>query len=250
VQRNSAPARTGNFIPYFHISMIQSYPSSAIAVLPRAPQNASPVPSLTSLYHKMWRGPYGDSSYPGNCSGELIKDLLKYFQPKFVFDPMTGSETCKDVCNALHIDCFSHDIRYGFDACDAEHYRYISARFDFIWLHPPYWRQKLYTKDPNDMSRCPTLDDFLVKYQLLIRNCVSRLTPTGKIAILMGDYDDREAGFAPLVYHTQRLAFAEGLKQHGTQIIRFSHGASSSKKSYRSKFIPGLHDVCTIFEKC
>ena len=40
-----------------------------------------------------------------------------------------------------------------------------------------------------------------------------------------------------------------GLRQHCTDIIRFSHGASSSKKVYRSSFIPGLHDVCMIFEK-
>ena len=32
----------------------------------------------------------------------------------------------------------------------------------------------------------------------------------------------------------------------GTDIIRFSHGASSSNKVYRSSFIPGLHDVCMI----
>ena len=51
------------------------------------------------------------------------------------------------------------------------------------------------------------------------------------------------------VYHTKRLAFAAGLAQHCTDIIRFSHGASSSKKVYRSSFIPGLHDVCMIFEK-
>ena len=38
-------------------------------------------------------------------------------------------------------------------------------------------------------------------------------------------------------------------RQHCTDIIRFSHGASSSKKVYRSSFIPGLHDVCMIFEK-
>ena len=64
----------------------------------------------------------------------------------------------------------------------------------------------------------------------------------------MGDYSDRDAGFVPLVYHTQRLAFEVGLQQQHTQIIRFSHGSSSSKKTYRSSFIPGLHDVCTIFE--
>jgi hypothetical protein len=45
------------------------------------------------------------------------------------------------------------------------------------------------------------------------------------------------------------LAFAAGLRQHCTDIIRFSHGASSGKKVYRSSFIPGLHDVCMIFEK-
>jgi hypothetical protein len=28
-----------------------------------------------------------------------------------------------------------------------------------------------------------------------------------------------------------------------------AHGASSSKKVYRSSFIPGLHDVCVIFER-
>jgi len=65
----------------------------------------------------------------------------------------------------------------------------------------------------------------------------------------MGDYSDREAGYVPLVYQTKRLAFEAGLKQCSTDIIRFSHGASSSKKVYRSSFIPGLHDVCALFER-
>ena len=64
----------------------------------------------------------------------------------------------------------------------------------------------------------------------------------------MGDYCDRESGFVPLTYHTKRLAMECGLRQHCTDIIRFSHGASSSQKVYRTSFIPGLHDVCMIFE--
>src|SRR5580693_7217212 len=111
----------------------------AIAVLPRAPRNASPVPGLTSLYHKEWRGNYGDARYPGNCSGELIKDLLRYFRPKRVLDPMTGSGTCADVCRELGIECVSKDIRFGFDACDPVSFTGIGV-FDFIWIHPPYWR--------------------------------------------------------------------------------------------------------------
>ena len=80
-------------------------------------------------------------------------------------------------------------------------------------------------------------------------HCSRVLKPGGKLAVLMGDYNDREAGFVPLTYHTKRLAFGCGLRQHCTDIIRFSHGASSGRKLYRSSFIPGLHDVCMIYEK-
>src|SRR5262249_56299342 len=34
------------------------------------------------------------------------------------------------------------DIHEGFDACDQERFPSDGA-FDFIWAHPPYWRQKL-----------------------------------------------------------------------------------------------------------
>jgi hypothetical protein len=217
------------------------------AKLPRAPKNASPVPHLTSLYHFSRAGEYGDRSFPGNCGGNLIKDLLRYFKPASVFDPMTGSGTCLDVCKELGIYCWSSDLHQGADACDAS--QFPRACFEFAWIHPPYWRQKLYTQDSRCLSRTPTLEAFLERYRLLIANCAGALAPGGRLAILMGDYQDRQAGFVPLVYHTKRLAFAAGLRQCCTDIIRFSHGASSSKKVYRSSFIPGLHDVCCIFEK-
>src|SRR5271168_4264763 len=80
------------------------------AKLPQAPRTASPVPHLTSLYHNAEAGPYGDRGYPGNCGGNLIKDLLLYFQPENVADPMAGSGTCGDVCKELDIPCTSFDI--------------------------------------------------------------------------------------------------------------------------------------------
>jgi SAM-dependent methyltransferase len=219
------------------------------ARLPTAPKNASPVPHLTSLYHFHRAGDYGDRSYPGNCGGNLIRDLLIYFRPQgLVLDPMAGSGTCSDVCQELGIPCLAWDIHDGIDACDPQGFG-DAETFDFIWAHPPYWRQKLYADHPKDLSRAPTLESFLRRYAQFIRNCAGVLKPGGKLAILMGDYSDREAGFVPLTWHTKRLAFAVGLTQCCTDIVRFSHGASSSKKVYRSSFIPGLHDICTIFEK-
>jgi hypothetical protein len=219
------------------------------ARLPLAPRNASPVPHLTSLYHFHRAGEYGDRTYPGNCGGNLIRDLLVYFKPSgIVCDPMRGSGTCPDVCDELGIPCMSWDIHQGFDACDPQGFA-PNDMFAFIWAHPPYWRQKLYADDPRDLSRSPTLEDFLRRYGQFIRNCARALKADGKLAILMGDYSDAKEGFIPLTFHTKRLAFAHGLRQHGTDIIRFSHGASSSKKVYRSSFIPSLHDVCMIFER-
>jgi len=223
------------------------------ALLPRAPVNASPVPHLTSLYHNSDAGDYGKRSYPGNCGGNLIKDLILYFRPKKVFDPMTGSGTCADVCRELAVECVSKDIRYGFDATNPRHFAGQLPEgevYDFIWAHPPYWRQKLYTGKSGDLSATLSLQDFVAGYEQFIRNCAGRLAEGGKFAILMGDYADRDAGFVPLTHYTKVLAARAGLRQHCTDIIRFSHGASSSRKRYRSSFIPGLHDVCTIWTKC
>ena len=234
--------RTASFRP-------EQPPQAVYARLPLAPQNTSPVPSLTSLYHNPEAGHYGNRSYPGNCSGNLIRDLLRFFQVSGpVFDPMQGSGTCRDVCDELGLECVSLDIHQGFDACDPAGFPEGMA-FDFIWVHPPYYRQKLYAADSRDLSRAPSLDAFLERYGQFFRNCASVLRPGGKLAVLMGDYCDRQEGFVPLVYHSKRLAFAAGLRQSCTDIIRFSFGASSSKKVYRSSFIPGLHDVCVVFEK-
>lgn len=222
--------------------------------LPLAPVNASPVPGLTSLYHNDEAGNFGDRAYPGNCGGGLIRDVLKFYQARRVFDPMSGSGTCNHVCEALGIECISGDIHDDFDLCESKNFHgpdrlFDPQSFDFVFIHPPYWRQKLYSTDSRDLSRVPTLDGFLKRYARAIENCATVLEVGGKLAILMGDYVDREEGFVPLTYFTKQLAFAAGLRQCATDIIRFSHGASSSRKVYRSSFIPGLHDVLCIFEK-
>jgi len=242
---NSAPSINPFYAARF-TSRAVTAPQPGYAKLPTAPLTASPVPELTSLYHNSDPGPYGDRRYPGNCSGNLIRDLLRFFQPTSVYDPLTGSGTCRDVCEELGIECWSSDLHAGFDACAPAPF---TETFDLAWLHPPYWRQKRYTDDPRDLSQTATLDAFLGRYGQLLASAAGTLKPAGKLAVLMGDYTDYEAGFVPLVYYTKRLAFELGLQQCCTDIVRFSHGASSSRKVYRSSFIPGLHDVLAVFEK-
>jgi hypothetical protein len=74
------------------------------------------------------------------------------------------------------------------------------------------------------MSCASSLDEFLKSYGIFILEGARLLFEGGKFAILMGEYSDREEGFVPPTHYTKRLAFAVGLGQACTDIIRLSHG--------------------------
>ncbi len=154
--------------------------SSQFVELPAAPINGSPVPELTSIHAVKSRGPYGSNRYRGNCGGYLIRNLLRYFQPTRVLDPMSGSGTCGDVCRELGIEHQTMDIRRGQDAGDPQSYEHIEP-MDFVWMHPPYWRMIRYNEDPRCLSNALTLDDFLDRMQMVLRNTRRVLHPKGKI---------------------------------------------------------------------
>lgn len=212
--------------------------------LPEAPQTNSPVPWLTSLHSRPGRGPYGDPKYRGNCSGLLIHDILEYFRPRRVLDPMEGGGTCRDVCQTLGIDYLGLDLRRGEDATDETTFERLGT-FDFVWMHPPYWQMIRYSDDSRCLSQATTLPDFLERLRRMVRNCTGVLAPGGKLAILMGD-GKHQGRYLGLPFRCLGLAAEEGLWLAAPEIIRFSHGATSSKKVYSGRFIPRLHDICLI----
>jgi len=225
--------------------------SPTMVPLPSAPINGSPVPHLTSIHSVTGRGPYGDSRYRGNCGGHLIRDLIQYFGAKRVLDPMTGSGTCRDVCTELGTECVSFDLKLGQNATDPASYRDL-GQFDFIWLHPPYWRMIRYNDDLRCLSAAPTLDAFLDSMKALLACGRDVLTPNGVIAVLIGgfsDYDGHQRRHIPLAALTNQVALDTGLWPACTEIIRFQHGNTSSRRAYTSSFIPGLHDTCMVFRK-
>lgn len=226
------------------------HPGSASAELqaaPKIPTTASPTPWLTSLHLREGRGPYGSGTFRGNCSGLLIRDLLLYYRPRAVLDPMSGSGTCRDVCRELGIACQSLDLATGFDAASPAAFARLGT-FDFVWLHPPYWKMIRYGEDPRCLSQSPTLADFCERLRCVFRNCAGVLHAAGKLAVLIGD--GREAGrYWALPFRAFGLAAREGLRLAAPEIIRASHGASSSHKTYATSFIPRLHDVCLVLQR-
>jgi hypothetical protein len=216
--------------------------------LPEAPRTGSPVPQLTSIHATPGRGPYGDARYRGNCSGLLIRDLLRFYQPRRVLDPMEGSGTCGDVCRGLGIAYEGRDLKTGFDATVSQMFAGLGA-FDFIWLHPPYWQMVRYNpENPRCLASSPTLETFLERLRQVLRNCASVLAPQGKLALLIGDgkHDGRYLG---LPFQVMNVAAVEGYWLAAPEIIRFSYGTTSAKRHYSGVFIPRVHDVCLVLEQ-
>jgi hypothetical protein len=216
--------------------------------LPEVPKTGSPVPWLTSIHATPGRGNFGDSSYRGNCSGLLIRDLLLFYKPRLVLDPMQGGGTCRDVCNSLGIPYEGRDLKTGFDATRPESFARLGT-FDFIWMHPPYWNMVRYNaRDERCLSSAPSVHGFVQALRAVFRNCRTVLAPRGKLAVQIGD-GKHEGKYLALPFRTMNAAVAEGYWLAAPEIIRFGHGATSSSKVYSSSFIPRLHDVCLVLEK-
>ncbi len=226
--------------------MTSTPPTIRTIELPQAPINGSHVPELTSIHATRRRGPYGHWKYRGNCGGYLIRDLIRYYRAQSVLDCFSGSGTCSDVCKELGIRHTAFDIRHGQDAADPASYTHLKP-VDFVWQHPPYWSMIRYNDDPRCLSNAPSLEAFLDRMQTVLRLSNSVLTPRGKIAVLIGGFSHK-GRYQPLPQLLVERAIREGLWPACTEIIRFQYGNTSSKKSYRSSFIPGLHDTCFVFQ--
>lgn len=229
------------------MTLLKDPPPNTLVPLPECPVTTSPVPWLTSIHATPGRGGYGNPGYRGNCSGLLIRDLLAFFRPRRVLDPMEGGGTCRDVCTELAIAYEGRDLKGGFDATRAESFEGLGA-FDFVWLHPPYFQMVRYNAGDNRcLSNAPTLAAFGDLLRSVFRNCRSVLSEGGKLAVLIGD-GKHEGRYMGLPFRTLNAAVAEGYWLAAPEIIRFGHGSTSSKRVYSTAFIPRLHDVCLVLE--
>lgn len=195
---------------------------------------------LTSVVSYPERGPWGDRTYPGNCSGYLLIDLCATYQPRRVLDPMEGSGTSREVCADMGIAYAGYDLRTGTDSLTAD----IGTDYDLIFWHPPYANMKRYTDDPRDISRANTLRAFRDFLQQGYARFFDRLTAGGRLAILMGDLRKR-GRYLPLTVEVANLD-----RSHLESIIvKLQHNVTSNDIRYAGSFVPILHETLTIFRR-
>jgi hypothetical protein len=177
----------------------------------------------------------------GNCPGFLIVDLIDYFQPKSVFDPMEGSGTTAEVCADLDVDYEGRDLHTGFDLLSAV---LPDRQFDLVFWHPPYWPGFKYSDHPNDLSTATTITAYLERLQEGFQRLAQTISPEGRLVILIGDC--RKSGrfysiHSQLVQwnmlELETILIKEG--DHARRALHFRYGPTP--------FIPTLHEYVLIF---
>lgn len=197
------------------------------------------------------RGPWGDSSYRGNCSGHLVKDLILRFGCQSVFDPSEGGGTVRDVVAGINkhlrkdIQYEGRDLRQGWNLMTSP---LPDKQYDMVWYHPPYWDIIRYSENRYDLSNAGTLDEF----EAMLNLCVERLSQVvkrgGIMAILIGD--KRKSGQYYALFKT--LLMNDKIGQLKAIIIKMQHKCKSDQVNYdcRSPFlIPIKHEYCLIFQR-
>jgi hypothetical protein len=197
---------------------------------------------LTSLLRYPDRGPWGKAGYFGNCTGYLLVDLIDYFKPASVFDPMEGSGTTGEVCFDLKVDYLGSDLHSGFDLLSSP---VPDRHFDLIFWHPPYWPGRHYSDRPNDFSRAKSAKDFLDRLRTGFTCLKELLNPKGHFVILIGD-GRKQGVFYPI--HSEIIAW----NLLALEAVLIKEGDHERRARYfrygPTRFIPTLHEYVLIFK--
>lgn len=218
--------------------------------LRRVPSVYEPDEGFCSIVDRPHRcSLWGDASYRGNCDGTLFKNLVQWYQPSRVADPMAGSGTTRDVIQGLGKNgrfagrFWSGDLKGGFDLLSTP----LPGRYDFVWVHPPYWDIVRYSDHPSDLSRPQPLADFLQQLEACLVRCHESLQLSGRLAVLIGDV--RKSGrYHCLAHEVMKLSGRIG--ELCSVIIKTQHNCMSDRKRYaRMLDVPIKHETCLVFRK-
>lgn len=195
------------------------------------------------------RGNWGNSSYRGNCTGHIIKDLIQHFypnsKPKRFIEIFSGGGTGLDVAKELGIENSIHlDLNTGWSALVDD----IPFGSDFVFSHPPYWDIIKYQTQrgqyhPDDLSNVMSYEDFIHKLDKVNAKIYQSLLNGGRHAILVGDVRKKGRYYSII----KDMTWFGSLESH---VIKAQHNCWSDNRIYSNNtFIPIVHEHLLVFKK-
>jgi hypothetical protein len=198
------------------------------------------------------RGPWGKSSWRGNCSGHIVKDLLLQYKPAFFIDPMVGSGTSVEVAKEMNIEAKGLDLHSGFNILRDSIVSAAGKEADMVWSHPAYHDMIVYSGNvwgkahPDDLSRCVDEEDFLCKMEIALLNMREATKSGGHYGILIGDMrkNGKYSSYqADLIARMPKSELA-------SVIIKAQHNCyTTENKDYNLKHMRIMHEYIILWGK-
>lgn len=199
------------------------------------------------------RGPWGDARWRGNCSGYIYRDLFQQFKPHFFIDPMMGSGTSIGVARELGIDAMGLDLHQGFNILRQSILQAAGKPADLVFSHPPYHDIIVYSGSvwgtsphPDDLSRCPSEEDFVEKLVIALLNQRDATASGGIYGTLIGDVR-RNGRYSS--YQAELIARLPA-RELGAVWIKAQHNMQSLDTRYKRLRYPLVsHEYILLWEK-
>lgn len=199
------------------------------------------------------RGKWGKSSWRGNCSGHVYKDLFERLRPSVFVDPMVGSGTSIEVASEMGIEAHGLDLHQGFNAIRDSIVGAVGKTADLVVSHPPYGGMVIYSgkvwgneAHPDDLSRCESDDDFHEKMQLVLLNQRDATNAGGFYGTIIGDWR-RQGRYTS--YQAEMIARMPR-DELAAVIIKAQHNCQSDSKQYGRMKLPFiLHEYVLLWQK-
>lgn len=199
------------------------------------------------------RGPWGNSSYRGNCSGHIYREIFEALKPPTFCDPMMGSGTSIEVAEQLGIKAFGLDLRLGFNAVSDSIVSAIGGPVALTLSHPPYGDCIRYSGSvwggsphPDDLSWCATDEEFHEKLQMVLLNQREATIAGGHYGTIIGD---RRSGPRYVSYQAEAIARMPS-DELVAVLIKCQHNVQSARKAYHSMRLPRIaHEYVLIWQK-
>lgn len=199
------------------------------------------------------RGPWGKSSWRGNCSGHVYKELFTRIKPKVFTDPMCGSNTAIEVAREMDIEAYGFDLHSGFNILRDSILNKVGKPSDLVLSHSPYSGMVIYSNNqwgteahPDDLSRCKDDNDFHEKLQLALLNQREATKIGGYYGTIIGDW--RRNGIYTS-YQAECIARMPA-DELAAVIIKAQHNTMSGRKSYGNLKLPLItHEYILLWER-
>lgn len=197
------------------------------------------------------RGKWGKSSWRGNCSGFVYKQLFEQYRPASFCDPMMGSGTSLEVAKEMKVTAFGLDLHSGFNILRDSIVSTIGKEVDLCFSHPPYGSMIVYSGEvwgdphPDDLSRCIDDDDFNEKMHIALMNQRSATKAGGMYGMLIGDLRSKGRYSS---YQAEAIARMPA-DELAAVIIKAQHNCVSDSRSYQLKHPRIAHEYILLWQK-